>query len=76
MSTLTAEQRRRLPLSDFGDPDGRRFPILDQSDANAAGHLIGRAKGIDQAKVKARIIRICRRKGLKPPAAWVEERGD
>ena len=73
MSNLTAEQRAKLPLSDFGDPKGRRFPILDQSDADAAAHLIGRAKGIDIEDVKDRIVAICRRKNLKPPAAWVND---
>lgn len=73
MSNLSQTERDKLPDSDFGDPAGRRFPIIDQSDVDASAHLIGRAKGINVAKVKARIIAICKRKKLNPPATWVEE---
>lgn len=72
MSNLSQAERDKLPDSDYGDPQGRRFPILDQSDVDAAARLIGRAKGIDEAKVRARIVAICKRKELTPPAAWVE----
>lgn len=72
MSTLTTAQRLKLPLSDFGEPDRRRFPIIDQSDVDAAAKLIGRAQ--DPAAVKKRIISIVRRKGLKLPEPWQDPR--
>jgi hypothetical protein len=71
MSNLTAKQRRELPLEDFGQPSKRLFPILDQADVDAAARLIGKAS--DPEAVKKKIIAICKRKGLKPPAAWTEK---
>lgn len=68
MSNLTKQQRDALPESDFGQPNGRLFPIVDQDDLDSAAHLIGKAKNPD--KVKARIIAIAKRKGLKIPDAW------
>lgn len=68
MSTLTQAQRMKLPLSSFGDPERRLFPIVDQDDVDSAAHLIGKAR--NPAAVKARIIRIARRKGLSLPDAW------
>ncbi len=68
MSTLTTAQRAKLPASAFGDPAGRRFPILDQNDVDSAAHLIGKASNPDA--VKRRIIAIARRKGLSIPKAW------
>jgi hypothetical protein len=71
MATWTAEKRRKLPKSDFGDPDHLAFPISDQDDVDSASHLIGKAA--NPAKVKARIIAIARRKGLKIPDAWKDD---
>jgi hypothetical protein len=68
MSTLNAAQRARLPLSDFGDPARRLFPIVDASDVSDAAHLIGKAH--NPAAVKARIIAIAKRKGFGIPDAW------
>ena len=70
MSKLTNEERNKLNESDFGDPEGRKFPILDQDDVDSAAHLIGKAG--DPDKVKARIISIAKKKGLKIPEAWEE----
>jgi hypothetical protein len=70
MSKLTKKQRDELPLSDFADPERRLFPILDQDDVDSAAKLLGKAK--NPAKVKARIIAIAKRKGLKVPDAWKE----
>lgn len=73
MSKLTAEQRRNLPLSDFGDPERRLFPIVDADDVESSGSLIGKAK--DPEAVKRRIIAIAKRKGLSAaiPKAWLED---
>lgn len=71
MSNLTKKQRDALPESAFGDPKNRLFPILDQDDVDSAARLIGKAG--NKAAVKARIIAIARRKGLKIPDAWQEK---
>lgn len=68
MSKLTTKQRLALPLSDFGDPKRRLFPIVDAADVDAAAHLIGKAA--DPAAVKARVISIAKRKGFSIPDAW------
>lgn len=68
MSNLSAADRRALPVSSFGDPQRRLFPIIDQDDVISAGHLIGKAH--DVPGVKARIIAIAKRKGLRIPVAW------
>ena len=68
MSKLTKKERDKLPEADFGDPERRLFPIMDQDDVNSAAHLIGKAK--DPEKVKARIVAIARRKKLTIPDAW------
>lgn len=78
--------RDKLKASDFGDPAGRKFPIVTAGDVSDAASLIGKAD--DPAAVKARIIAIAKRKGfesaipeswksmtaaaapLAPPAAW------
>jgi phage head maturation protease len=73
MSNLSQAERDKLPASSFGDPEGRKFPIVDQDDVDSAAHLIGKAS--DPEKVKARIVAIARRKGLSIPDAWKEDGG-
>lgn len=68
MSTSTPKERRSMPLAAFGDPERRLFPILDQSDVDAAARLIGKAQ--NPAAVKRRIIAIAKRKGFSIPDAW------
>lgn len=68
MSTLSQKQRMSLPLSSFGDPARRLFPIVDASDVVDAAHLIGKAK--DPDAVRRRIVAIAKRKGFPIPAAW------
>lgn len=71
MAQWTAKTRDNLKESDFGDPEGRKFPIKDQSDLDDAARLIGHAS--DPDKVKARLIKIAKRKGLTLPASWQED---
>jgi hypothetical protein len=71
MSKLSAEERRKLPLSDFAG-SGRTFPIVDQSDVHDVARLIGHASNPNA--VKAKIIRIARRKGFSLPAEWEAEK--
>jgi hypothetical protein len=71
MSNLSPEERDQLPLSVFGQPADRKFPILDQSDVDGAKHLIGNAH--DPARCKRRIIRIARRHGWTVPKEWEDQ---
>lgn len=73
MSKLTQAERDKLPLSSFADPEHRKYPILDQSDVDAAAHLVGKAS--DPEKVKRRIIAIAKRLGLSIPDAWKGDAG-
>lgn len=66
-SKSTKAEREKMPESDFAGPN-RSFPIMDQNDVNDAARLIGHAS--DPAAVKARVISIAKRKGLKLPDAW------
>lgn len=68
MSKLSKAERDKLPESDFGDPERRLFPIVDQDDVESAAHLIGKAK--DKDAVKRRIVAIAKRKKLTLPEAW------
>ncbi len=68
LSNLTTEERRNLPLEDFGDPERRLFPIVDQEDVDAAARLIGKAR--DPVLVRKRIVAIAKRKHLRIPKTW------
>ena len=64
--------RDKLPASDFGDPDNRKFPIVSPKDVHDAGGLIGHAG--DPEAVKRRITSIAHRKGpdfvAQIPDSW------
>ena len=64
---VTQEQRDETPHDDFAGPS-QSFPIRNQSDVDAAAHLIGHAADPDAVKRKA--IAIAKRLGLTLPAAW------
>jgi hypothetical protein len=64
--------RDKIDSADFAGPD-RSFPIDTQAHLDAAAHLIGHAA--DPAAVKAKAIRIAKRKGFTLPKAW-QEGGD
>lgn len=66
MANLTKEQREQLPPDDFGDPEGRLFPITDQEDVNNAAKTLGP----DDVDMKSRIKKIAYKKGLQVPAEW------
>lgn len=59
--------RDEIPAEDFAGPD-KSFPIVDQGSVDSAAHLIGKAANPDA--VKAKVIAIAKRKGLKIPEAW------
>jgi hypothetical protein len=71
MATWTAEKRRKLDASNFGDPSVRAFPVVDQEDLDSAARLIGHAR--NPAKVKKRLIAIAKRLKLKIPDAWKDD---
>jgi hypothetical protein len=66
---IPQSERDKMDSSDFAGPD-QSFPIKTQADVDAASHLIGKAK--DPAAVKARVISIAKKKGLKLPDAWMK----
>jgi hypothetical protein len=70
----TAEDRKKIPIKDFGDPIGRKFPIVTQKDVDDAATLVGKAS--DPEAVKANIIKIANRKGFNLPDAWQKEIDD
>lgn len=73
MSDLSVTQREKIkdPAEHFGDPGNRLFPIIDQSDVDAAAKLIGKAKS--PTKVKANIKKIAKAKDLTLPDTWQAE---
>jgi hypothetical protein len=67
---VSAKERESLPLSSFGWPSERKFPVTNQRMLDAAVKLIGRAPASEQPKIKARLKRIGKRLGLKLPESW------
>lgn len=67
---VSAEERKKMPLSDFADPKRRAFPINNQAHLDAAVKLVGRESPSKQTAIKARIKEIAKRKGLKLPDSW------
>lgn len=67
---LPQKERDAIDNDDFAGPD-RSFPIDTQAHLDAAAHLIGHAA--DPEVVKAKAIRIAKRKGFKLPKAWQED---
>jgi hypothetical protein len=67
---LTKAEREAISIDDFADPDNRKYPIRSQRELDAAARLIGRAPASKQAAIKARAIRIAKRKGLSLPDSW------
>src|SRR5579859_5569175 len=65
-------EREAMPLSDFGDPDNRAFPIKVAEDVIHAAERLHNASG-SQAAIKARIKKIAKRKGFPLPKSWEEE---
>ena len=64
------KDRKDIPDEDFAGPD-HSFPIVNQASVDDAAHLIGKAD--DPEAVKAKIVAIAKRKGLKLPDAWQGE---
>jgi len=73
---ISVDKRKNLPLSDFGWPERRLFPIISAAHVMSAARLIGRAKRVTPdiaEKIKKRIIAIARRKGYPLPSSWSKE---
>jgi predicted nicotinamide N-methyase len=73
VSTLTLDQRRKLPEDAFAWPERRLFAVLDADDVAFAARLADTVPEPERAKVKKRVLELCARKGLTPPAAWKGE---
>ncbi|HNC59271.1 MAG TPA: hypothetical protein PLP33_27840 [Leptospiraceae bacterium] len=75
---IPTEERNKIPDADFGYVKGERrlFPVRNQEDLDAASHLIGRAKGLNE-KDRERVIKklklIAKRKDLEIPESWNNE---
>src|SRR5438445_3478091 len=69
------KQRDNMDDSDFGDPENQAFPIKHPEDVGNAASRLHNSKG-DQSAIKARIIRIAKRKGFALPQTWQDEKGD
>ncbi len=68
---LTDEDRKKLPLEDFGDPNRRLFPLITQEDVDKAPHRVSALTNLEE--VKNRIIDIANRKGFLLPVNWMSE---
>lgn len=64
----TVADREKLPLSDFGEPKKKGFPIANEEDLENAASLLHHTD--DPSSVKRRLMRIAKRKGLKMPESW------
>jgi hypothetical protein len=72
MSDWNQEERDKLPLEDFGEPEKRGYPIKTQKDVEDAARLIGHAANAEA--VKKRIIAIAKRKGFDLPRSWDDQK--
>ena len=74
MAYMSVKERKARPDSDFAWPDAPggipKFPITSQEHLDAAVKLFGRAPSSAQARIKARIIAIAKRKGYTLPESW------
>lgn len=68
---FSTKKRADMDLSNFGDPEKRAFPVLNQDDLDNAARLIGHADNPEA--VKQRLIAIAKRKGLSLPDSWKED---
>jgi hypothetical protein len=70
----TQKDRDKMDDGDFGDPENQAFPIKTADDVINAASRLHNAKG-DQSAIKARIIRIAKRKGFALPQTWQDDDG-
>jgi phage head maturation protease len=73
--SLSKAERDAIDDEDFAWPEEHKYPINTQAHLDAAAKLIGRAPEAEQAKIKARAIRIAKRKGFTLPESWQEDEG-
>jgi hypothetical protein len=72
----TDKDRERIPDESFGDPAGKRFPIVVAKDVADASHLLGKvADPAERARIKARIAVIAKKRGFPLPESWDEDEG-
>src|SRR5579864_7462615 len=73
---ISDDERQKLPLSDFVDPDNRAFFIAEPQDVDNAVQSFGRGD-VSYAKFKARLIEIAKRKGAafvaQLPQEWKDD---
>lgn len=67
-------ERDAIPAEDFGDPANKLFPVRTQQELRQAYEELAHAE--DPTAVKARILEIAARKGLKvEPSPWYSTEG-
>ena len=66
-SELSTEELAKLPNTEFGDPDNRKYPVLDQDDIDSAVLALGEGK----EDIKKVIVAIALRKNLSVPEGWI-----
>jgi hypothetical protein len=71
---LTKDARDAIDASDFAGPD-RSYPCDTQAHFDAAVHLLGKQSPAQQVSIKAKMLRIAKRKGFTLPKSWVEDKG-
>ena len=68
MSKLTAETRKRIPKSEFGEPGSRKYPMPDRQHAGNAKaradqqYEAGHISGSEYEKIVAKANKILKRK--------------
>ena len=73
LAYISKKERDEIPDEDYGWPEKKKYPIQTQEELDAAVRLIGRAPKSEQEKIKGRIKKIAKRRGLKLPKSWAEE---
>lgn len=74
MANWSMEERRNYSRNNFVEPRTLNYPIRDQKDVEDAARLIGHAT-IPESVFKQRLVAICHRLGLKPPASYGDGKG-
>lgn len=70
---ISQKQRNEMPEEDFGDPKNKAFPVKDQEHLDFAVKDLNRIPASRRAAIKARLIKIAHRKGLKLPDTWTSK---
>jgi hypothetical protein len=76
LAYVSQKERDKMSSDDFGWPEKKKYPVKDQKHLDAAVKLLGRAPKNKQAAIKKRLKQIAKRKGLKLPKEWENEKDE